>query len=341
MLLGATAVITKLHINMNRRSRSVTILASLAGLVLLSGCGKHDVTPWSGYAEADLVYLASSGAGVLSTIQVQRGDVVSAGADLFQIDAASEVYSKQAAQAQQSKAAAQLADLGKGRRQNELKAIKAQLDQAKAALTISAAQLKRNRDLVRQGFITPSQMDELEAAKARDTARVRELQAQLAAAQDSARPDTVAAAKAELQAAKAQVSQQRWAEDQKVRRAPVAARVFDVLYRLGEWVPAGAPVVALLPEHAVKVRFFVPQEALAQTKVGQAVHYNCDGCTAGTATIRYVSPQAEFTPPVIYSNESKSKLVYMVEATPDDQATDALKPGQPLSVTPAPAAAKT
>lgn len=325
---------------MNRCSRSVTVLVGLAWLGMLPGCGQEDSVPWSGYAEADLVYLASSGAGVLSTLQVQRGDAVPTGAELFQIDAAAELYGKQAAQAQQSKAAAQLADLGKGRRQNELKAIRAQLDQAKAALTISSTQLKRNKDLVRQGFIAPSQMDELEAAKARDTARVHELQAQLAAAQDSARPDTVAAAKAELQAAKAQVSQQRWAEDQKVRRAPMAAKVFDVLYRLGEWVPAGSPVVVLLPDHAVKVRFFVPQEALAQTRVGQAVRYHCDGCTAGTATVRYVSPQAEFTPPVIYSNESKGKLVYMVEATPDDQASDTLKPGQPLSVTAAPPAAK-
>jgi len=320
---------------MNRRARSAFILNSLAVLGALSGCGGHEATPWSGYAEADLVYLASSGAGVLSGIRVQRGDAVAAGADLFQIDAASEAYGKQAAQAQQSKAAAQLADLGKGRRTNELKAIKAQLEQAKAALTISTTQLKRNKELVRQGYVTPSQMDELEAARTRDAARVSELQAQLAVAEDSARPDTLAAAKAELQAAKAQVSQQRWAEDQKVRRAPMAARVFDVLYRLGEWVPTGAPVVVLLPEHAVKVRFFVPQADLARTQVGQSVRFACDGCTAGTATIRYVSPQAEFTPPVIYSNESKGKLVYMVEATPDDQGAATLKPGQPLSVTPA------
>jgi HlyD family secretion protein len=113
-----------------------------------------------------------------------------------------------------------------------------------------------------------------------------------------------------------------------------------VLYRLGEWVPPGSPVVVLLPDHAVKVRFFVPQEALSHTQVGQVVRFACDGCTSGTATIRYVSPQAEFTPPVIYSNESKGKLVYMVEATPDDQGADTLKPGQPLSVTVATVPAK-
>ncbi|MDE2400812.1 MAG: HlyD family efflux transporter periplasmic adaptor subunit [Burkholderiales bacterium] len=310
-----------------------TSLAVLSLVGLLAGCGKTVPTPWSGYAEVDLVYLASSGAGTLSRLQVQRGDTVTAGTTLFQLDAAPEAYGKEAAQAQQSKASAQLADLSKGRRENELEAIQAQLQQARAALTISSAQLKRHQELVHQGFVTLAQMDELQAAQTRDKARVNELQAQLAVARDSARPDTLAAAKAELQAASAQVSQQRWAEDQKVRRAPVAGRVFDVLYRQGEWVAPGSPVVVLLPDHAVTVRFYVPQAALSQTRVGQTVRYACDGCAPGTATIRYVSPQAEFTPPVIYSNDSKDKLVYMIEAIPDAHNGDALKPGQPLSVT--------
>ncbi|MDO8772711.1 MAG: HlyD family efflux transporter periplasmic adaptor subunit [Burkholderiaceae bacterium] len=321
------------------RMKSTTTTIGLLCLVsLLTACVADAPAKWSGYAEADLIYVASSGAGVLNTLKVQRGDTVTAGADLFQLDAAVESYSKQAAQAQQSKASAQLADLSKGRRTNELKAITAQLEQAKAAQSISTSQLKRHRELVRQGYVTPSQMDELEAAQARDSARIHELQAQLAVAKDSARPDTLAAAKAELQSAQAQVSQQSWAEEQKVRHAPVAARVFDVLYRVGEWVAPGSPVVVLLPEHGVKVRFYVPQAALSQAKVGQAVSYACDGCAPGTATIRYVSPQAEFTPPVIYSNDSKDKLVYMIEATPDAKNAEALKPGQPLSVTPLAAA---
>lgn len=302
----------------------------------LTACQQDQAVPFSGYAEADLIYLAPSGGGVLQSIKVQRGDHVAQGTPLFQVDSSAESYGRQSAEAQQSRATAQLADLGKGRRKEEIKAILAQQAQAKAALGISTSQLKRQGELVRQGFVSAAQMDDLQAAQARDAARVKELDAQLALAQESARPDTIQAARADLQAARAQVSQSRWAEAQKGRDAPVSSTVFDVLYRAGEWVAPGAPVVVLLPDQGVKVRFFVPQAALSQVKVGASVHYACDGCTAGPARVRYVSPQAEFTPPVIYSNESKGKLVFMVEASPEGEAASQLKPGQPLTVSLAP-----
>jgi HlyD family secretion protein len=308
-------------------------LAGGLGLILLvAGCGADAPPTYSGYAEADLVYLASSGAGVLQDLRVERGQHVAQGAALFLLDTTPEGYSRQAALAQQHKADAQLADLGKGRRPEEIKAIEAQRSQAKAALSASTAQLQRQRELVRQGFVTAAQLDELEAAQARDAARVREVQAQLALARDAARSDAISAAKAEVQAARAQVSQTNWAQSQKQRSAPVDATVFDVLFRPGEWVANGAPVVVLLPDHAVKVRFFVPQAALSQIKVGGMVKYECDGCTAGQAKVHHVAPQAEFTPPLIYSNESKGKLVFMVEATPQAPQAEQLKPGQPLKV---------
>jgi HlyD family secretion protein len=91
-------------------------------------------------------------------------------------------------------------------------------------------------------------------------------------------------------------------------------------------------VVVLLPDRGVKVRFFVPQSQLAHAKVGGLVQVFCDQCGPGQARVRYVSPQAEFTPPVIYSNESRSKLVYLIEATPEGALQQSLKPGQPLTV---------
>ena len=299
----------------------------------LSGCFDNAPSGWTGYAEVDLVYLASPTGGQLKTLQVQRGDAVQRDQALYALDTDSEDISARAAQAQQARASAQLTDLGKGRRPHEIQALQAQLDQANAALVVSSAQLRRHQELVKQGFASPAQLDELQAAQARDTAQVKQAQAQLAVARDQARPDTIDAARADVNAADAQLAQQQWVKAQKARTAPVKAVVFDVLYRVGEWVPAGAPVIALQPEHAVKVRFFVPQADLAGTKVGTRVSFGCDGCQPGTAVIRYVSPQAEFTPPVIYSNESRGKLVYMVEATPEGGAGTPLKPGQPLTVT--------
>lgn len=306
---------------------------AIAGLsALAAACQAPTPEGFSGYAEADLVYMAPAGAGVLQQLPVARGSHVTSGALLFQVDASPEAFGRDAAAAQTDRAQAQLQDLSKGRRSEEIRAIRAQLAQAKAAAKLSASQLQRQQALVQQGFVSAAQLDALEAASTRDAARVKELRAQLALARDAARPDTLDAARADVSAARAQLSQQTWAAAQKSRQAPMAATVFDVLYRPGEWVPAGQPVVVLLPDQGVKVRFFVPQAELARAQVGGLVQVACDQCPSGPARIRYVSPQAEFTPPVIYSNESRGKLVYLVEATPEGQLATALKPGQPLTV---------
>jgi HlyD family secretion protein len=110
--------------------------------------------------------------------------------------------------------------------------------------------------------------------------------------------------------------------------------VYDTLFRVGEWVQAGSPVVQMLPPQNVKVRFFVPETVVGALQPGRVLKIHCDGCAADvTAKITYISTQAEFTPPVIYSNERRSKLVYMIEAHPAVADADKLRPGQPVTVT--------
>jgi HlyD family secretion protein len=98
-------------------------------------------------------------------------------------------------------------------------------------------------------------------------------------------------------------------------------------------VAAGSPVVSILPPENRKIRFFIPEPRLGTLQIGQSVSVSCDGCGDPMAmTISYISPQAEYTPPVIYSKDSREKLVVMLEAVPN--ATDAarLKVGQPVDV---------
>lgn len=300
--------------------------------LMLAGCsGPAPDAPLSGYAEAELVYLAPSAAGELRTLAVKRGDLVRQGQLLYTLDTAAEALGRQGALARSDQAAAQTEDLRKGRRPLELRQFEQQLAQAQANLVASTATLERNRRLVEQGFIAPLQLDTLAAARDRDAARVQELQALRAFAAEASRSDAIAAAAAGARGAQADLALAQWREDQKRRSAPVDAQVFDVMYRVGEWVPAGAPVIALLPPGALKLRFFVPEPELPRAGVGSNVAVACDGCPAGlTARVSFVSPQAEFTPPVIYSNSSRSKLVFLVEAEPTDRVT--LKPGQPIDV---------
>lgn len=306
-------------------------LSVLAPLALIACAPAADDAPLSGYAEAELVYVAPTAAGVLQAVAVARGDRVTRGQLLYTLDADAEALGRQAAQARSERAQAQESNLRKGRRPAELQAIDQQLAQAQAALTASTSALKRNQQLVEQGFQSPLRLEELVAARDRDTARLRELQAQRRLAGEAARGDEIAAAAAEARGSQADAALSAWRVGQKRREAPTDAVVFDVMYRAGEWVNAGAPVVALLPPAALKVRFFVPEPLLARVAVGGSVALSCDGCPAGLrARISWVSPQAEYTPPLIYSNASRSKLVFAIEATPLDAA--ALKPGQPVDV---------
>jgi HlyD family secretion protein len=117
------------------------------------------------------------------------------------------------------------------------------------------------------------------------------------------------------------------------QEAPAAARVADTYFRVGEWVNAGVPVVSLLPDGATKARFFVPEAELGSIAAGQAVTLSCDGCGAPIpARITRIATQAEYTPPVIFSNAQRAKLVFMIEARPEPAEGKRLKPGQPLDV---------
>ncbi len=305
---------------------------TLTALALLAGCNRMpEEAPMGGYAEADLIYIAATSPGVLQSLNVKRGDHVQRGQTLFTLETDEQAYTRDAAQARREKADAQLANLRKGKRPEELRAAEQQLSQAQAALSASESALKRQRGLVAQGYVSPLHLEELSAARDRDAARVRELQAQLALAHQAARSDEVAAAAAEARGSAADLGLARWREGQRSRSAPADAVVFDVMNRNGEFVAAGAPVVTLLPAGALKLRFYVPESQLPQAVVGHDVTVACDGCSAAiTARIRWVSPQAEFTPPVIYGASSRAKLVYLVEAEPAANST--LKPGQPVDV---------
>ena len=304
-----------------------------AAALALAACSQPDETVFSGYAEAELVYVSAPVAGQLASLQVVRGARVAQGAPLFQLDPDLEALARAEADARAAQSAAQAANLRSGKRPVEIRVIEQQLAQAQVAEQASAAQLKRYENLAAEQFVSPDFLSNLRAQHAADVARVAELQGQVVVARTAGRPQEIAAAESAAAAARAAVAQARWRESQLRQAAPAAALVYDTLFRVGERVPANAPVIALLPDGAIKVRFFVPEPLLGRLVLGQTVAVSCDGCPAGLAArVEFISPQAEFTPPVIYSNESRAKLVFMVEARPLPDAAAALKPGQPVQV---------
>ena len=303
---------------------------------LLCGCTDHPSDAFTGYAEGEYVRLAAPLAGTLVRIDLRRGDQAAAGSLAYVLEQASETAARQEAASRVARAEAVLADLKKGARSDELAAIEAELRAAHAALALSRANLARNRQLVSQRFLAQARLDQDQAALDADRARVDELGARLRTARTSARSDQIAAAAREADAARAQLAQAQWRVDQKAQTVPVAGMVTDVLYRAGEFVPAGAPIVTLLPPANIKARFFVREARLGALKLGQAVTIACAGCAAPVkARISFIAPQAEYTAPLIYSNENRASLVFMAEAQPEPGQA-ALHPGQPLTLRLAP-----
>lgn len=315
-----------------------TPLPALAALLLCAACDTPDDKSFPGYAEGEYVRLGAPLAGTLAKVHLRTGDHAAAGAPAYVLEQASETAGRQEAHSRVERAEALLADLRKGARPDEKAALAAGLKAAEAALAMSRASLERDRKLVTEQFISRARLDQTNASVAADRARVEQAEARLRTAGLSARSDQIAAAEKEAGAARAQLAQAQWRVDQKAQTVPVNGFVTEVAYRVGEWVPAGAPVLTVLPPQNIKARFFIPQARLGQLRVGQAASIACDGCPAAIAArISYIAPQAEYTSPLIYSKENRSTLVFMVEATPAPAQAAALHPGQPLTVTPGPA----
>lgn len=300
-----------------------------------AACTEKPPDYYQGYAEGEFVMVGPASAGRLEKRWVSRGQQVAAQAPLFALEDENERAARREAEDRLGAAEARLANLETGKRAPEVDAARAQSAQAAAARQLAIQQLRQQEKLFKDGFISQAKLDEARAAYAGNLAKVAEAEAQVRTTRlPVGREREIAAAKADVEAARAALAQSDWRLKQRAVTAPAQALVHDTFYSEGEWVPAGSPVASLLPPGNVKLRFFVPETAVGALKAGQAVSAVCDGCDRPVAAkISYIARQAEYTPPVIYSRTERAKLVFLIEARPE--AADALRlhPGQPLDVT--------
>ncbi len=307
-------------------------LLAVCLLAMLTGCEKKTASIFQGYAEGEFVLVAAPTSGRLVKRWAQRGQEIRVNAPLFALEQENERSGQHEADARLRSAEARLANIVVGRRPSEIDAVLASIAQAEAARVLSQEQLQRYEKLFAAGYISREQLDEVRASHTTNTARVAEAKAQLRTAQQSlGREKEIEAARTEADAARAVLAQSSWRLEQRAINAPATALVHDTFYSEGEWVQAGSPVVSLLPAGNIKVRFFVPETVLGSVKVGQPVSVTCSGCgKAITAKVNYISRQPEYTPPVIYSRDQRTRLVFLIEALPDEADASRLHPGQPV-----------
>lgn len=310
--------------------RTLVSIGLLAGL--LAACGDGGPASWQGYVEGDPLLVGPKASGQLSKLAVDSGTQVDQGALLFILDADTVLARRDQAAARQAQAQAQLDDLLKGKRPEEIAVVDAQIREAEARLAVAQREFDRIEKLVAAKVASVKAFDSARGDRDIAAAELERLRRERRGQLLPGRADAVEAARRNVAAAQAQLAEAETALRERSVYAPRAGAVQDVFFREGEVVTEGRPVVSILPPSGRKVLFYVPEVDLARLKQGDSIGVGCDNCPSGmTAKVTFVSGEAEFTPPVIFSVQTRDKLVYKVEAVPRANAAS-LKPGQPVDV---------
>jgi HlyD family secretion protein len=321
---------------MKRALAALLVLALSAGGAYWYLAGEEDgARAFQGYIEGNLVFMAPEEGGRIERLEAEGGDLVAEGQTLFWLESSVQQAQRGEAEARYRQAEAQLTNLKAAlQRPEQIAVLRAQEERARASLDLSRSELERQKVLYQRGISAKARLDQAEAAFERDKAALDEVSRQIQEAQLSGRSAEIEAAEAGMGAAEAMLRQ---AETRLAKRrvvAPAGARVQDIYFRAGEVVNPGQPVLALLPPANLRIRFYVPEPVLSTLTLGQTVAVTCDSCSEDLrARITFISREAEFTPPVIFSEQERAKLVFRAEGRPLDADTR-LPIGLPVTVRP-------
>jgi len=293
----------------------------------------RDEGAFLGYVEGDIRYIGPIEGERIKSVAVEVGDKVAAGAPLFAMETPVLDQQRKEVAARIAQMEAQLQNLQAAlNRPQQIAVLEAGVARAEAALKLSRLTYDRQKILFAKGDVPESTLDSAEMARSRDEAALTEAKRQVTAALLTGRSQEIEGAQAALRQARSQLAQLDIRITRQSVVAPAGGSIEDVFFRAGEMVNAGQPVLSLLPPEGRKTRFYVPQDKLAQFRMGQRVSIFCDGCPEPLyARVFYISSQEEYTPPVIFSDVEREKLVFKIEARMEGAAIG-LPLGLPLRV---------
>ena len=305
---------------------------TLTTILLISSCSREDHKQFQGYVEGENIYLASPYFGILTELKVTRGEHVNKGQLLFQLDPNPQQLNISQVQGELEQSKNTLVDLEKPRRLPEISAIEAQIEQANSQIQLAQIRVDRYQKLYKRQAIDKDSVDAAIAHWEQQKQLKQQYESNLALAKLGGRDDQVKAQKAKINSLRAKLNEAKWELAQKTVFAPASGVIFDIYYRVGEFVATQQPVVSLLTPHNIRIEFFVPLEYLSKVQVGKKISFECDGCEKNNAAVvSYISPEVEYIPPLVYARDNYSKLVFRIKASISKPTL--FKPGQPVMVT--------
>lgn len=311
--------------------RCITVMLTAIFAFNLSSC--HDAAHhrYQGYIEGRNTYLASPYSGKLIKAWVVRGERVKKGQLLFQLDPEPQMMEIKQANAALAQSRQMLDDLKKPRRPAEIAAIEAQVGQADAQLHLAKLRVKRHEILYAKHVLDKDTLD-ASVERVRETEYLKsQFEANLALSKLGSRENLIKAQVAQIILLTSKRNQSKWELSQKKLFAPTEGVIFDTYFKIGEFVDSQRAVASVLSPENIQIIFFIPEKELHLLQVGQSITFDCDGCSkANPAKIEYISPEAEYVPPLVYSRDNSDHLVFRIRASISKAAN--FKPGQPVMV---------
>ncbi|PIE48067.1 MAG: hypothetical protein CSA42_00720 [Gammaproteobacteria bacterium] len=286
---------------------------------------------YSGYIEGDYRFIAAPSSGWLTAMPWQTGDYLSTKTLAFTIEDELQTLAVDKAQAQVDVAIGQLTDLQSGKRDAVFDKLKAQREVLKITLAQAKIDAKRNKNLAAQKAVSLSEAQHTQTKVDELKKQIEMIDADIALAQLPARDGQLKSGQAQLAAARVALAQAKALQARRHVYSRIDGEVSAVYRYTGEWVQTGQPIIKVLPKGARKVIFYVPEKELSRWQVNDKVMVSADGTSPYIATIREIDQTASFTPPVIYSEDTRTKLVFRIVAY-FDEAGESLPVGLPVSI---------
>lgn len=287
-------------------------LKILQGLVLAVLCiscsNRQEGIVHIGRLEAEPLMVTARTTGELLSLEVEEGSRLQAGDRIGQIDS-------EKLELQRRKLASQEAAL-----KVNLESALLQIDQAEAQLDLSRETLVKTERLLKQGGAAVQKRDEL-------ATQVDVGQSSLEILKSNYR--LIQARQEELQAG---IELADLSIKEATLTAPVQGTVLNRYYRIGELVAAGTPVVEIADLSVFDCYVYLPLRELAKIDTGEEAQVFVTGIQEPySGTVAWISPEGEFTPKSILTEETRDTLVYEVKLRVENPRGE-LKIGMPVDV---------